>query len=79
MAKTVFDVEQNDIDNICVKCYQYFFFIIPVHIMGTPYQILFITTFSGEGGFTTNKQSNSLSKISLLQELGMLNSSNDEF
>lgn len=47
--------------------------------MGTPYQILFITTFSGEGGFTTNKQSNSLSKISLLQELGMLNSSNDEF
>lgn len=57
----------------------WFFFIIPVHIMGTPYQILFITTFSGEGGFTTNKQSNSLSKISLLQELGMLNSSNDEF
>lgn len=38
--------------------------------MGTPYQILFITTFLGEGGFTTNKQSNSLSKISLLQELG---------
>lgn len=57
----------------------FLFFIIPVHIMGTPYQILFITTFSGEGGFTTNKQSNSLSKISLLQELGMLNSSNDEF
>lgn len=57
----------------------FLFFIIPVHIMGTPYQILFITTFLGEGGFTTNKQSNSLSKISLLQELGMLNSSNDEF
>lgn len=60
-------------------CFFFLFFIIPVHIMGTPYQILFITTFSGEGGFTTNKQSNSLSKISLLQELGMLNSSNDEF
>lgn len=28
----------------------FLFFIIPVHIMGTPYQILFITTFSGEGG-----------------------------
>lgn len=27
-----------------------FFFIIPVHIMGTPYQILFITTFFGGGG-----------------------------